>query len=231
MSFSSGATHMLIQSGVTVYDKETNSVREIRYCENENSIFKDDQSSNSVKTPIVFRMGRLFVGEDRPNLMAYLDAHPGNKVNGGKMFELVDNERDAKEVIEKEFLVNDAIALLRQKTLDELLPVAISFGIDINKQSSEIKHDLLFIAKSSPSTFISSFDNPMVAMKSKIKQADMYQVIKLDKDYVRWFDTDKVIVSVPAGQDPLDIMVRFCMTEGGAPVAAEIERQLSMSSK
>jgi hypothetical protein len=53
----------------------------------------------------------------------------------------------------------------------------------------------------------------------------MYQVIKLDDDYVRWFDTNKVIISVPAGQDPTDVMVRYCMTEAGAAVFAEIERQ------
>ena len=37
----SGAVLMLMQSGITVYDEESGKVREIRYCENENSIWKD----------------------------------------------------------------------------------------------------------------------------------------------------------------------------------------------
>jgi hypothetical protein len=55
----SGAVLMLMQSGITVYDEESGKVREIRYCENENSIWKDEQSDKSVKSPVIFRMGRL----------------------------------------------------------------------------------------------------------------------------------------------------------------------------
>ena len=55
------ATYMLMQSGVTVYDEDKDMVREIRYCERENSIYKDEQNPASVKTPVIFRMGKLFV--------------------------------------------------------------------------------------------------------------------------------------------------------------------------
>ena len=78
----SQATFMLMQSGVTVYDKEKNMVREIRYCERENSIYKDEQAPNSVKTPVIFRMGRLFVPKTKPNLMEFLSMHPANVANG-----------------------------------------------------------------------------------------------------------------------------------------------------
>jgi hypothetical protein len=74
--------------------------------------------------------------------------------------------------------------------------------------------------------FIESFDNPVVAMKSKIKQAVSYQIIKTDSDAIKWFDTNKYIISVPVGQDPVDVFVRYCMTEAAAPVVGEIERQL-----
>ena len=39
----SSATFMLMQSGITIYDEEQDSIREIRYCERENSIFRDEQ--------------------------------------------------------------------------------------------------------------------------------------------------------------------------------------------
>ena len=42
-----GIVYMLPQKGVTVYDEETDSVREIRYCPNEQSIFRDEQSENA----------------------------------------------------------------------------------------------------------------------------------------------------------------------------------------
>ena len=222
----SAATFMLMQSGVTIYDEEKDAVREIRYCERENSIFRDEQQDNSVKTPVIFRMGRLFVPREKPNLIHFLSVHPENKANGGSLFELVDNVKKVSVDIDKEFLVNDAINLLRTKELDELLSVSLAFGIDVDRPIAEVKHDLLLKAKSNPKVFIESFDNPVVSMKSMVKQAANYQIIKLAQDGVKWFDTNKLIISVPAGQDPTDVFVRYCMTEAAAPVVAEIERQL-----
>jgi len=225
-SINGGAVMMLMQSGITVFDEDTQRVREIRYCKNEHSIWKDEQSERSVKSPVIFRMGRLFVNRDQPNLKAYLDLHPENTANGGAMFEIVDNIKKAELDIDKEFLVNDAISMLRTKDLDELLAVALAYGMDIDRPIAEVKHDLLIKAKASPDTFIQSFDNPVVSMKSKIRQAISYQVIKTKNNAVSWFDTNKHIISVPAGQDPVDVFVRYCMTEAAAPVVAEIERQL-----
>jgi hypothetical protein len=98
--------------------------------------------------------------------------------------------------------------------------------MNVDRPIAEVKHDLLLKAKSNPKTFIESFDNPVVSMKSMVKQAGDYQIINLAHDGVKWFDTNKLIVSVPAGQDPTDVFVRYCMTEAAAPVVAEIERQL-----
>ncbi len=128
--------------------------------------------------------------------------------------------------MDNEFLVNDAINLLRTKELDDLLAVALAYGMDIDRPIAEVKHDLLLKAKAAPKTFIESFDNPVVSMKSMVKQAVSYQILKADSDGVKWFDTNKHIISVPAGQDPVDVFVRYCMTEAAAPVVAEIERQL-----
>ena len=225
-ALNSGGTFMLMQSGLTIYDESTDSIREVRYCENENSIFRDEQNDNAVKSPIIFRMGRLFVPKQKPNLMEYLRVHPGNKANGGALFAVVDAVKKAELDIDAEFLLNDAITLLRTKELDDLLAVALAFGIDIDRPIAEVKHDLLLKAKKSPKTFIESFDNPVVSMKSMVKQAANYQVISAKPDGIKWFDTNKLIISVPAGQDPVDVFVRYCMTEAAAPVVAEIERQL-----
>ena len=222
----SQATFMLMQSGVTVYDEEKDMVREIRYCERENSIWKDEQAPNSVKTPVIFRLGRLFVPKTKPNLMKFLTLHPGNKANGGSSFEIIDEVKKKEVNIDMEFLTNDAINLLRTKDLDELLSVAAAYNMDVDRPVAEIKHDLLLKAKKDPSGFISSFDNPSVAMKAKIRMAAKYNIIRLDRDAIRWFDTNKMIISVPAGQEPIDVFTRYCLTEVAVPVVEEIDRQL-----
>ena len=54
-----------------------------------------------------------------------------------------------------------------------------------------------------------------------------FQILKVDNDGLKWYDTNKLIVSTPAGQETMDVATRFCLTEKGAPVFEEIERQLS----
>jgi hypothetical protein len=218
---------MLMQTGVTVYDEEADMVREIRYCENEPSIYKDEQNEKSVKTPIVFRLGKMMVRRTQPNLMEFMSKHPDNEKNGGSKFRVVEKEKKAEVSVDREFLVMDAVSLIRTKDLDDLLAVAISFNINIDRAVNEIKHDLIVKAKSAPDTFIKAFDNPIVAMKASIKQAEKMQIILIHEDSIRWFDTNKNIITVPPGKDPTDTFVRFCLTEQGSTVAAEMERQLS----
>ena len=66
-----GVVFMLPQKGVTVYDPEKDTVREIRYCPNEPSIFVDEQSENARREAVVFNDGRIFVPKDKPNLRAF----------------------------------------------------------------------------------------------------------------------------------------------------------------
>jgi len=226
ISLSGRGTFMLMQSGLTVYDEESDMVREIRYCERENSVYRDEQAPNSVKSPVIFRMGRLFVPKTKPNLMNFLLLHPENKANGGNGFEIVDEVKKKEDTLSDEFLINDAINMLRTRDLDDLIGLAAAYNMDVDRPSADIKHDLLMKAKSDPKGFMESFDNPSVSMKAKIRTAAKYNIISINKDSIRWFDTNRMIVSVPAGMDPIDVFTRYCLTEAAVPVVEEIDRQL-----
>ena len=222
-----GVATMLPQKGVTVYDEEQDTVREIRYCPNEPSIWADEQGDKARKEAVVFRDGKLFVARDKPNLRKFIDIHPMNVANGGNLFRQIDKKRDAEKELEQEFLLNDAISMVRDKSIEELLPVALFFGFNVNSPTSEIRFNLLNVAKRKPGEFIQSFDNPQVQARSIVKQAGDYQFINLKKDGAYWFDSNSLIVSVPVGQDPLDVMTRFCLTEKGASVLSNLEDKLS----
>ena len=116
--------------------------------------------------------------------------------------------------------------MVLDKDVNELLPIALYFGIDINAPVSEIRYNLLNIAKKRTEEFIQSFDSPQVQVRSSIQQAKDYQIINLKTDGCYWFDSNKLIVSVPAGMDSIDVMVRFCLTEKGSPVLSTIEERL-----
>jgi len=74
------------------------------------------------------------------------------------------------------------------------------------------------------------FDDPRVKTRSAVIQAMDFQILAGKPDGVYWFDSGRLIISVPAGQDPTDIMVRFCLTEKGASVYEEIVSRLEKLS-
>jgi len=219
-----------IKSESTVYDKETRQVRGIRYCPNEPSVYMDEQSYNARREHIVFRNGMLIVPENKPNLAQFLDLHPQNRANGGELFQLVERSRNVQAQVDREFLLHDAVALVRNKELDELLAVAVALGINIQQKTIEIRRELLTEAKANPEAFMKMFDDPRVKCRSAVIQSNDFQIISLRPDGVYWFDSGRLILSVPAGQDPTDIMVRFCLTEKGASVYEELVSRLEKLS-
>jgi len=221
-----GIVYMLPQKGVTVYDASKDTIREIRYCPNEPSIYVDEQSENARREAVLFNEGRIFVPKNKPNLRAFLDAHPENMSNGGGVFKEVDKKLEAEYELKKEFALSEAIDKVRDSDITELLPVAIFFNVNINVPVTEIRYNLLQIAKRKTSDFMQAFDSPQVTTRASIQQASDFQIINIKDDGVYWFDSNSLIVSVPVGQDPKDVITRFCLTEKGASVLSNIEERL-----
>lgn len=221
-----GIVTMIPMRGVTVFDESQNTVREIRYCPNEPSIYVDEQSEHAKREALFFRDGKLFVPREKPNLLAFMNTHPGNADNGGGVFKRVDKKLDAEKEMEREFAVSEAITKVRNTDITDLLPVALYFNVNIDRNTSEIRFDLLRLAKKDPAEFMQAFDNPQVQARSIAKQAADYQIIALRENGAYWFDTNKLIVSVPVGRTPLDVITRFLLTEQGATVYGELEEKL-----
>ena len=222
-----GIWFKLRQQNITVFDESTGKVRQLRYSPNENSIFADEQSENTIREQIIFNNKTLPVPHTNPPLQKYLDLHPDNVSNGGKVFSLIDTEKKAEMQLDKEFAILDAVGMVRDQSIEQLLPVAMFLGIDTSQKNMEIKRELLMQAKANPKGFIEMFDNPIVRIKSTLISAVDFQILKSDADGMKWFDSKKLIVSTPAGQNTVDIATRYCLSEKGALVLEEIERQLS----
>lgn len=222
----SGIWYKLRQSSITIYDPQTDKVREIRYCENEPSVFADEQSANAIRSQIVFKEGLLVVPPAKANLQDYLVLHPGNKANGGSTFTIINNEAKATIELDQEFLLLDAVSIVRDKSIDELLPVCMYLNIDVNQRNNEIRRELLLEAKGNPKAFIELMDNPYVRSMSAVKQAVDYNILKSKEDGMYWMDSGRLITATPVGQDSVTVMTRFCLTEKGAPVYEEIVTRL-----
>ena len=212
-----GVVYLLPQRGITVFDEGEGRVREIRYCENMPSIYVDEQGDHARRGSIVFRDKNLIVSPRNPQLVEFMRAHPGNIENGGSLFREHKPALRKKRALESEFDIVEAVAAVRDKSISELLPVAMSYNISTDQQPSDIRYALLKHAKS----------NPMVKAAAVIRQATDFQILRKKNDGYYWFDSNGLIVACPVGQEPVDVLTRFCMTERGAPVLMEIKDRLS----
>ena len=212
---------MIQQRGITVFDKEKDTIRQMR-CPNENSIWVDEQSRTQRRR--LFRNGKLMVPKEKPNLRKFLE-NPKNMANGGTTFKIVNETKKAEDVLAKEFSQVEAISAVRDKDIQELW-FCIYYGLNIDRSTSDIRYDLLKIAKKKPTEFIKAFDSPQVVARSVVRQAADYQIIDLRQDGAYWFDSNGLIVSTPVGQKSIDVLTRFCLTEKGSSVLASLEERL-----
>lgn len=223
---SGGGIIATVKSEAIIYDPETNTNRQIRYCPNEPSVFADEQSSFAVRKHVVFEGGLLLVPIEQPNLQKFLELHPGNRANGGGLFEEVNTEHKAELDINTEFVLHDAIGMVRNKSIDELMPIAIYLGMDTNQKNAELKRELLMEAKARPKRFIELFDNPTVAARAVVKKAVDFQLLNAREDGMYWFDSNRLIIATPVGQDTVSVMTQFCMTEKGGTVYETLKEEL-----
>ena len=221
-----GVWFKLSQKDITIYDSEKDTVRSIRYCSNEPSIYVDEQSQNGRRAQIVFVDKMLGVPASQPNLQDYLDKHPGNTKNGGNTFYEINHEQKTDTLIQDEFLAHDAISLIREKSIDDLIPVILYLGISLEQRNQEIRRELLIEAKSNPQAFIQLFDNPLVKMRASISLAASNGILKINQDGVFWAESNRLILATPVGQDGVDMMTKFCLSEKGSLVHQEILKRL-----
>jgi hypothetical protein len=221
-----GIVYRIPQSEFSVFDEEKGFNRAIRYCPNERSIFVDEQQKDALREQVVFYEGQLIVGPERKNLQDYLDRHPMNLANGGGTFRVLENDKKSAKEVEDEFTKLDAVILVRDKSIDELLPVAMSLGINTNQKNIEIKRELLQEAKANPIRFMELFDSPAVKARAIVMQCVDFQIINPKVDGMYWYDSNRLIIASPAGQDTVEVMTRFCLTDKGSIVFNELQEQL-----
>lgn len=222
-----GIYFKLANDSINIYDEVKATIRQIRYCASEPSIYVDEQSPSATRTQVIFRRNGLAVPYTKPNLKEFLDIHPENSKNGGSSFKSLDTEEKIQETVDMDFLVTDAIQMIKSRSLEELLPVALSLNINTDQENLAIKRELVQAAKRKPQDFIDLFDNPIVQTRVSVMQGFDFQIVRYKGGAITWFDSGAVIVGVPVGQDEIDVLTRFCLTDKGASVLTEIERQLN----
>ena len=146
------------------FDPNLNTQRALRYASNQKSYFEDEQDGNAILEPIVFDDGSLVVRKHEILKQNFMNIHPLN----GKVFEEVNNERDAQEDLESINIVLRAQTVASELNIDILEAIGrVLLGLKVDKMSSaELRRDVLLFAERHPEDFLEVANDPKLQLEN-----------------------------------------------------------------
>ena len=221
-------SHSIRSANLFWFDKEAGYEREIKYCQNQRTVFVDEMKGEQRLEHIVFRGGTLFVEKEKVTLQKFLSMYHPHR---GQLF----YEHEPVKIAEHEldWLEFEVEALGIAKNLDVDMAEAImraEIGSEVNNLSSkELKRDLLLFAKSNPRLFIELTTDENVQLRNFGIKAVEANIIKLSSDqrYFLWGSNDRKIMTIPFDEHPYSALAAWFKTDEGMEIYANIEKRLN----
>ena len=210
------------------FDEEKGYEREVKYCQNQKTVFVDEMKGEQRMEHIVFRNGMLIIEKEKTVLQKLLSLyHPDRD----KIFYEEKPEVNAASEIEILELEADAILMAREIDIDLAEAIMrVEIGSSVSKLSSkELKRDLLVFARNNPALFLELASDDNVQLRNFGIKAVELGIIKLSSDQrnFMWGSNDRVIMTVPFDEHPYTALAHWFKTDEGMEIYANIEKRLN----
>ena len=209
-------TYKIRSSKMLWFDEDKGVNREIRYANNQKSLFVEDQDKYAQLDHVVFENGLLVVPRENPLLQQLLSIYHPDKW----LWEELDAVQEAKDDID--------IIELEIEHLEAILRTEV--GSDVVKMSTkEIKRDCYLFAKNNPELFIEVANDEDIKLRNLANRAVESHLVNLtdDNTVFKWAKNGKTIMKVPFDEHPYTAFARFLKTDKGVDVMKAIQKKLS----
>jgi len=220
-------SRMIRSASIYYFDEEKGYERELKYCQNQKTVFVDEMKGDQRMEHIIFRSGILVVEKEKTTLQKLLSLyHPQRDVvfYEEKLAKKASNEL---EIIELEI---DALTAARNLDIDMAEAVMrVEIGSKVSKMSSkELKRDLLIFAKKNPVLFLELANDENVVLRNFGIKATEMGIIKLSTDQrtFLWGSTNRKLMNVPFDEHPYSALAAWFKTDEGMEVYSNIEKRL-----
>ena len=218
--------YIIKSKGLLWFDKEKGYEREIKYCENQKTIFADEMKGPQRMQHISFRDGKLFVPKEKQTLQTFLEYHPDN----GKKFA----EHNPVQIAENDLNVLefelDAMNTAQKIDADHAEAILRSeIGNEVSKMTSkELKRDLLLFARNNPKLFLELANDENINVRNTGIKAVENNIINLSSDQrtFTWASNDRKLITVPFDENPYSALAVWFKTDEGIEVYQTIEKKL-----
>jgi len=219
---------MIKSANVYWFDEEKGYERELKYCQNQRTVFVDEMQGDQRMEHIVFRNGMLIIEKEKTVLQKFLSLyHPERDVT------FYEEKPAIKAASEVESIELELEALNTASNMDIDMAEAImrvEIGSKVSKMSSkELKRDLLVFAKKNPILFLELATDENVQLRNFGIRATELRIIKLSSDQrtFSWGSNDRKLMTVPFDEHPYSALASWFKTDEGMEIYSNIEKRLN----
>jgi len=221
-------SYMVRSTDIYYFDEEKGYERELKYCENQKSVFVDEMKGDQRLSHIIFRNGALHVPRNKQTLQRLLSLYHPHKDKLYTEYKPVEEAED-----EMQWLELEADALLAARDMDVDLAEAImrvENGSKVSNMSSkELKRDLLLFAKKKPKLFLELVTDENIQLRNFAIKATEAKIIALSQDQrtFSWASTGRKLMTVPFDEHPYSALAHWFKTDEGMEIYSNIEKRLN----
>ena len=221
-------SRMIKSANLYYFDEEKGYEREIKYCQNQRTVFVDEMQGDQRMEHIVFRNGMLVVEREKTILQKFLSLyHPERGITFYEEKPAVQAANQV-DIIELEI---DALNAARNLDIDMAEAVMrVEIGSKVSKMSSkELKRDLIIFAKENAQLFLDLVNDENVVLRNFGIKATEMGIIKLSSDQrtFSWGSNDRKLMNVPFDEHPYSALASWFKTDEGMEIYSNIEKRLN----
>ena len=220
-------SHTIKASGLYYFDEEKGYEREIKYCENQTTVFVDEMKGDHRMGHIIFRNGALFVPRNKVTLQQMLSLyHPLRNAR----FSEWEPETEAVSEVDRLELEIEALDMARSLPIEYMEAIMRGeVGSKVSTMSSsELKRDTLLFAKRNPVLFLELAADENVMLRNMGILATENGILKLSSDQrtFTWGSTGRKLFTVPFDEHPYSALAAWFKTDEGMEVYTNVEKRL-----
>ena len=209
------------------FDEEKGYEREIKYAENQKTVFVDEMAGNARLTHVIFRDGKLFVPKEKQTLQKFLSIyHPDRN----RFYTEHDPVKIAENDIDILELEIEALNMAREMDIDRVEAILrTDLGNRVTSMTSkELKRDILLFARNNPELFIELANDENINIRNVGIKAVEQGIIKLSNDQrtFTWASNGRKLLTVPFDENPYSALGAWFKTDEGVEVYQTIEKRL-----
>ena len=221
-------SRMIKSANIYYFDEEKGYERELKYCQNQKTVFVDEMKGDQRMEHIIFRNGMLIVEKEKTVLQKFLSLyHPARNV-------IFYEEKPAVQAAsEVDWIEMEIEALNAAQALDVDMAEAVmrvENGSKVSDMSSkELKRDLLIFAKRNPQLFLDLVNDEIVVLRNFGIKATEMGIIKLSSDQrtFSWGSNNRKLMTVPFDEHPYSALAAWFKTDEGMEIYSNIEKRLN----